>query len=142
MVRMAGWAASVGQHKEPCLGASCSVPGKRGMRSCSGEWNGMGCQIRREAGSSRGEATAAAAEAERLAEALREVRGTLAQRRADATAATSRSAALGALMAAKASGALPGIRGRLGALCPGLGRFSCALAHAWPSSSSAQGLCL
>jgi hypothetical protein len=88
------------------------------MRGCQGKQGNACCLFRREAEAARAEAAEAGSEAERLSSALREVRGALAQRRADASAASSRGAVTSALLAAKASGALPGIRGRLGALCP------------------------
>lgn len=49
-------------------------------------------------------------------EALREVRGTLAQRKAESSAQSSQSAVVRALLAAKSQGQIPGIHGRLGAL--------------------------
>ena len=70
---------------------------------------------RREAEAARKEEAAAGAEAERLTDELREVRGAVAQRRAEGSAQRSQSAITQALMAARKD--IPGIRGRLGTPC-------------------------
>lgn len=65
-------------------------------------------------GAAQQEEAAAAAQVDKLSQALQDVRGKVQQRRADSQAQTSQGAVVKALLAAKSSKEIPGILGRLG----------------------------